>query len=510
MFDSPVRGRGVVAALVLLLIAGALPARAQESSASETAKLAAARLAIATKELSGGAANDGAAALKAADALVKAAVDVAAASTKAAEAAKNASATVDAVKAAAATAVAASQKMATAASAASSAAGIAAGKVVREPAASNAGKALAAAMVAAKDMTAANEAAQKAGATAAAATALAPAQTATTTVAEETAKAATAGAAMALAVETISREALSPALPVLGERDEHVLAAIRARITGGAIFFNGPTTTVRSADGTSATLQSNQFSQAATYLAFESQPRLFSGPRLVGVERDYERVYLDPFVNVRLTTIPIAGARPETTTITAPSQAFLQSQKAVQLQIGAVASVNFGGFEVQDTQFHWGIGPTYRFMFQNVTDSQRALRLWDLDNDLFKLHSAGMRATIYQQDPEVGDSNWHGWIPAAYLDVSLGKFENFEKATPLTPEATSCLRTPAQCLAREDGVPPREAWDVTSDLRWYLEGRVHLKYLYLGFDLNTGDGPDDLRFIGGLTVRLSQFFTRRE
>jgi hypothetical protein len=36
-----------------------------------------------------------------------------------------------------------------------------------------------------------------------------------------------------------------------------------------------------------------------------------------------------------------------------------------------------------------------------------------------------------------------------------------------------------------------------------------LNYLYLGFDINNGDGGDDLRVIGGLTFDIQQLFRRK-
>ncbi len=59
------------------------------------------------------------------------------------------------------------------------------------------------------------------------------------------------------------------------------------------------------------------------------------------------------------------------------------------------------------------------------------------------------------------------------------------------------------------GVPPSSEFDLVNDRRWYVEGRLFLQYLYLGFDINNGTGPDDMRFIFGLTTKLDTFFSRR-
>jgi hypothetical protein len=42
----------------------------------------------------------------------------------------------------------------------------------------------------------------------------------------------------------------------------------------------------------------------------------------------------------------------------------------------------------------------------------------------------------------------------------------------------------------------------------YIEARVVLKYIYLGFDINNGSGKDDVRFIAGVTVTLDKFLKR--
>lgn len=339
--------------------------------------------------------------------------------------------------------------------------------------------------------------------------------------------AAASGAALA------AKDAVSPPLSVTTERDENVLAAIRARITGGAIFFNGAATVVKNAAGTSGSFQSNQFAQASTYLAFEAQPRLWTfdlgwcdkvleSTDAVKVDncrqarealiaaRGYSRYYVDPFVNARLTAIPVAGASPVSgATIEAPSATFLQSQKAAQLQLGAVSGFNFGRFAIKSSDFHWGLGPIIRVTLQSVTDSQRALRMWDIDNDVFKQWALGGRVTLFERDGYVADSPRRGWAPAAYVDVSFGKFENFETAQGNTDAAKACLRNPGACLVQASGVPDEKQFDIANDTRTYMEGRVFLQYLYLGFDLNTGRGPDDLRFIAGLTVKLDRFITRR-
>ena len=104
-----------------------------------------------------------------------------------------------------------------------------------------------------------------------------------------------------------------------------VLQALRARVTGGAIFSNGRPVIIRDNDQGTARFESPQFGQASAYLAFDAQPTVlnFMVPNNTGnspdgstrptastsSERNYPRFSLDSLVNVRLTTIPVAGTR---------------------------------------------------------------------------------------------------------------------------------------------------------------------------------------------------------
>ncbi|MCC7053854.1 MAG: hypothetical protein IT355_11350 [Gemmatimonadaceae bacterium] len=352
-----------------------------------------------------------------------------------------------------------------------------------------------------------------------------------------------AGEALAVAttelaglVASTAIEATTPALAVLAGSDNEVLEALRVRIVGGSIFSNGQASVVKSADGKTASVQSSQFAQAAVYLAFESQPRVFGwscwfacdtlikrqraegdaskrvdytnarASLIAQEDRGYDRFYLDPAVSLRLTTIAVTGASSSTT-----AGDEIQSKKAAQVIFGATSTFNFGGFNVNKTRFHWGFGPVGRAIFQSVSDGQRSARVWNLEDDLFGSWAVGGRLTLFEKDRKAGDLAQHGWAPAAYVDYSYGQFQNFETATARDTSASSaatvCLRDPATCLAT--GVPPQSAFVRGEKWRHYIEARIFLQYVYLGLDLNNGSGPDDLRFIGGVSMRLDQFFSRR-
>ena len=118
-----------------------------------------------------------------------------------------------------------------------------------------------------------------------------------------------------------------------------VMDALRARITGGAIFFNERALVRNDVDGT-AQYESPEFSTASTYLAFEAQPRLW--PMAEHRRRDsYRRVYLEGIANVRLTTIGATGGDESVGSggIELPEASVLKSQKSAQLQFGVLTSI---------------------------------------------------------------------------------------------------------------------------------------------------------------------------
>ncbi len=287
-----------------------------------------------------------------------------------------------------------------------------------------------------------------------------------------------------------------------------VMDALRARLTAGSIFFGERTLVHNESDGT-AHYESPQFSKASPYLAFEAQPRLW--PMTDPPRPDlYSRVYLEGIAHVRLTTIGVT-ARSETTEdpgVAVPGASILESQKSAQLQFGALLTFNGRGFDVGGNQFHWSLGPVYRSLFHTVTIAQRNRRVWNPEDDLYNGTTLGVRLTLYSRpgtEPSPGRAV-QGWTPTAYIDFGGGRFQNFELVQGKTNAAQECLRKPGVCLA--NGPPPIDEFSVEKALRAYIEGRIFVESVYLGFDLNTGEGPDDLRFMAGFTVDLSRFLTK--
>jgi hypothetical protein len=491
----------------LLLAAVNTPAYGQEAdpvAAAEAAELNATRLRTQTAG-STEAAAAAAASVKAASAATAAAKVLA---ELAAVIARDAATQAAWSKAADATAAAVKDALAAAGPAAKAAAA-ASQKVVGELALARAEAAARAAAKAASDAEASAADIEKGLAAVKSATTIAAVRTAGKTAAEAVAKGIDAVTRAANETTAAGAQAARPDQPVTTGHDESILSALRVNITGGSIFFNGNHEIVKvtTDDVVTGRVQSAQFSQASLYLAVESQPRLWafgSGPA-----NQFHRVYLEPFLNLRLTAIPVStgGA------IQAPDAGFLKSEKAAQLQLGTLLSFNFGSFEVGDSQFHWGLAPVARLMFQSVTDSNRSARVWDLDDDLYHAATFGVRMQLYGKQRRIGDSLRSGWTPVAYLDLSAGQFQNFETAIaapgPLEEKARECLRDTAKCLGMDEPLP-KDAFEASASwARLSIEGRLVLQYVYLGFDLVNGEGPDDLRFIGGLSIKLDRFMRRQ-
>lgn len=301
-----------------------------------------------------------------------------------------------------------------------------------------------------------------------------------------------------------------------------IAQALHARVTGGSVFFSQELGGGAVIDGTAA-MPTAEFGHASPYLALEVQPVVWAP--MYQQDRGYARFYaVQPLVNIRLTAIRVVGLReqpletmqtdasnPAGDTTAGAAEApgiqpldpsFLGLHKAVQVQLGTLLGVNFAGFKVGGSKFHWSFALSPRFMFQSVTDAERSLRVWNLDDDLYDSWVVGGRLSLYQSDNTY-------WESVAYLDMSWGKFQNFEfpDTESLSSEAMACISNPQRCA---DGHLNEGDFMLRRKPRFYAEGRVTYKSVFLGFDINNGDGRDDLRLLGGYTVELDKFFPSRD
>jgi hypothetical protein len=257
------------------------------------------------------------------------------------------------------------------------------------------------------------------------------------------------------------------------------------RFTGGVVTGNGHLEVTPATLTTPATVTSPPFAEAAAYLAGEAQPVLASADNA-----DLPEAGFNPFVNVRLTTIAVTALNSTGT----PGGVFLQTQKAVQYEFGGAFLYIFPG---SSENFAGAVGPVGRYMLQTITNPEQSLRIWDLTDDTFNVWTFGARASVLKKTKDGSH-----WEHAAYVDLSWGRFQNYETATGNTLAAQRCLANPTSCLAHPE---PLTSYTIVSDVRTYIQARVVLGLLYAGFDFNLGNGLDDTKFVIGGTIALSQF-----
>ena len=281
--------------------------------------------------------------------------------------------------------------------------------------------------------------------------------------------------------------------------DNTVLDLLGANVSAGVVLANS---SERLNSQVPAQVEpGGQFTRANLYLALDMMPNI----------RNFENkqlLQIDPIVNIRLSSVGL-----NTSTGGADSgfgaNAFIQSQKAATIHLGSVVGKSFpAGNRNSERRFKWSIGAIGRYVLQSITDSEKALRIWDVD-DLYMGYSIGGRFSL------LGKRKRGAWAPVFYVDVSRGKFENFEMATPKTHHAKKCAEDVQECRSEpsDDGSPlihriGEEDFDLIRPSRTYIESRLYLRGFHFGFDLNNGTGHDGLRFIFGVSANLGELFAR--
>lgn len=246
-----------------------------------------------------------------------------------------------------------------------------------------------------------------------------------------------------------------------------LLERFRARFSAGVILAK----------------EAKDFSRTDPYLALDTDALFVDRPNQI----------VSGLLNVRLTSIPVASQ--DVKTPTADFSSFLKSQKAAIFQVGTFygyspKSAEWGGL---NESYRFFAGPVVKFGMQSVTDSQKAVRIWNPTDDLYDSVTAGGRIALMD-----GKKDY-----IAYLDVSWGKFQNFEHVelgkTDLAKEySKNPTDTNKAKLTKADFL-------VTKPGRLAIEGRLRfppLKAVYVGVDINNGSGRDDMRFLGGVTFDL--------
>ena len=173
---------------------------------------------------------------------------------------------------------------------------------------------------------------------------------------------------------------------------------------------------------------------------------------------------------------------------------FIQSQKTVNARATLLWELaRYSSKSAGD--FYWSLSAMGSGGFQSVTDEQRALRVWNLEDDLYDHWTLGARLTLYQKRDK-------DWFPAAYMMYGRGSFQNFEY--PLEDEDSeviNCLSDPVMCHSP----PPKKAFKLgRSGGRNYFELRILMASIYIGVNINNGEGRDDMRLMVGASVGLDR------
>jgi len=178
--------------------------------------------------------------------------------------------------------------------------------------------------------------------------------------------------------------------------------------------------------------------------------------------------------------------------------------EVVQIHFGGVVGFGLKSVDLGGQSFHWSFEGIGRAMLQSVADQQRAARIWNLRDDLYDAHTFGGRLALYQREKPKEKSEEKPWMPAAYIEFSRGRFQNYETAVGRNVAAQKCLSDPRSCLAAP---LPQSDYIITKPWRTYIEGRIFLKNVFVGFDVNNGNGRDDVRFLAGLYIDFNRFFS---
>lgn len=207
------------------------------------------------------------------------------------------------------------------------------------------------------------------------------------------------------------------------------------------------------------------------------------------------------FFAVRLTSIPVvvdtgtetpepADPPDETDSISS----FIASKKGVLMQLGFYAPwyreswtwPDEGDSGETNALF---FAPLVKFGFQSITEEIKTIR--DDPDDLFESRAVGVRFGHLKYQGDTGD----GIELVSYLDLTFGKWENFEVCVGKVkqPTPTSCGDAPA-------------GGTKVSNFRTGIEGRLKIDStvpIILGIDINTGRDRDDVRFIVGTRFNVA-------
>lgn len=274
--------------------------------------------------------------------------------------------------------------------------------------------------------------------------------------------------------------------------NDKILSTLRAQVSAGLVLANA-TERLNLFAGPEKTTN-NQFSKANLYLSLEMSPDVFPHPT---------HLFVDPLINVRLTSVGVNLA-PASGAETFDSAKFVESQKAAIIQLGGVAG---WAFATPGKDLEWRVGFIERTIVQSITEGERTSRFWDPDDDIYTAYTHGVRLSLNSvTEGPTGHSR-----PVFYIDVSRGTFENYETPTGATDTGRACLSSLAKCAVLGNTQPGSllvnaKDFAASRKYRTFIESRLYLSGFHFGFDVNNGEGIDDMRFLFGGTFDIKKLF----
>lgn len=240
-------------------------------------------------------------------------------------------------------------------------------------------------------------------------------------------------------------------------------------------------------------------------------------------KRTFQHFYFNSYFDARLTSIPIAQGSGDqlsnsgqsaasgsgsASSSTSTESLVAQSKKAALLQVGAYIPIIVAEKRVGGEPNALFIAPIAKAGLQTVTGSNTTSEGASLGgDDLYNFHGFGARVGQFRQTA-TSSTPQTVW----YLDAVLGHYENFELCeTTFTDDKGSSQ------IAR--GVCPQTLTDGSNGtlpmrryrpLRTSVEGRLKVPGLplFVGFDVNAGKGPDDVRFLFGTRFDIGELARR--
>lgn len=281
---------------------------------------------------------------------------------------------------------------------------------------------------------------------------------------------------------------------VSGKKSEPVL-----RTVPGDAFDWGRTTATFSG-GVMFSKERDEFSKSDVFLSLDVEKNW--------LQYGDKRVYVTSFFDAMLAAVPVAPNNPDSSRDKAaatPSNldTFTASKKAAILRVGAYTPIVVTKWTHSDQDHGLFVAPLVKAGIQTITDSRNALgqnstsggaRLYD---DLYNFHAFGVRFGHL----ELNRTKHNAPFLVSYIDLALGRFENFELCRE--SRTTSTLTTCQAALPEFLRVRP---W------RYSFEGKLKLPLkglpFYVGFYANGGQGPDDLRFVFGTSFDVGKIASK--